>query len=782
MLGNTRLVFVPVLCAALPRLAPAARARDRGRRGARARRRGGRRRAVARPQQGPASAASRSRPTAARCGRRTTRRRTACSRSGQWIDDVAPNSPRPPAPNQLTPEDAYGYYDEARRAAIVRARALSERVRRDVVLRAPRDRSTWSDHPGEQGEARGAVGAAALAAERVRDERAARRRHAASTSAAASPSPRTCACSTCSRSPGSSSRRARSSRSRCCCSRTRRACARRLRRRDALPRRVGLPARAARDGGARSAAASGGSERRTSMRVVHVHRIRGIGGSERHLLDAAAGARRARHRAGVRRARRPGLGRRRLLRRAARAGDAHPVAARPRPAAARAARALAPRRRRAHASRARRRLRRRRGEAARRARSSRRSTTTIRSGSARSATSSAGSRALPTASSTITDSLRRFTVERVGVPAAKVETIHYGLDDLPAPWGENPPDDVPDGARVLLAVARLTPQKGIDVAVRALAAAARTTRCSSCSARARSATRSRRSRASSASSSRVFLPGRVPDVAAWLRRATRARASGALGGLRPRRARGDARRPAGRRDERQLAAGARRRRRDGLPRAPDDPAALALGVARALEQPELGARAAGARRVLVADGRPNPALRDAGRVRSKARDERRRVIASATAPCSSRDERHRCVGSRRAGRPRVTSTRSSRGSERERTAASVDRRDEVEDDLLRRVRRACADAADRRAGDGPSAATGSGGAYVFRSPTPNVAPWGTRRRASSIMRVLTSMPSRTYPSATRTSERPPSAHPSSRIFAPGRSLPPSAATTSARRR
>ncbi len=70
---------------------------------------------------------------------------------------------------------------------------------------------------------------------------------------------------------------------------------------------------------------------------------------------------------------------------------------------------------------------------------------------------------------TISDSLRRFTVERVGIPASKVETIHYGLDEPPAPWGENPPDPVPDGARIVLSVSRLTTQKGIDVAVRALA-------------------------------------------------------------------------------------------------------------------------------------------------------------------------------------------------------------------------------------------------------------------------------------------------------------------------
>jgi 4-amino-4-deoxy-L-arabinose transferase-like glycosyltransferase len=30
--------------------------------------------------------------------------------SGHWIDDVAGNSPRPPAPNDLTPEEAWGYY------------------------------------------------------------------------------------------------------------------------------------------------------------------------------------------------------------------------------------------------------------------------------------------------------------------------------------------------------------------------------------------------------------------------------------------------------------------------------------------------------------------------------------------------------------------------------------------------------------------------------------------------------------------------------------------------
>jgi glycosyltransferase involved in cell wall biosynthesis len=58
----------------------------------------------------------------------------------------------------------------------------------------------------------------------------------------------------------------------------------------------------------------------------------------------------------------------------------------------------------------------------------------------------------------ITEALRSFTIEHVGVPEAKVQTIHYGLDGLPAAWGDNPPDGVSRDARVLLAVSRLTRQ------------------------------------------------------------------------------------------------------------------------------------------------------------------------------------------------------------------------------------------------------------------------------------------------------------------------------------
>ena len=120
---------------------------------------------------------------------------------------------------------------------------------------------------------------------------------------------------------------------------------------------------------------------------------------------------------------------------------------------------------------------------------------------------------------TITEALRRFTVEKVGIPAAKVETIHYGLDDLPEPWGVNPPDDVPAGARVLLAIARLTPQKGIDVAVRALATLPDDTVLVVLGEGPERA-RLEALGLELGVGGRLFLPGRVPDVAAWLRRAT----------------------------------------------------------------------------------------------------------------------------------------------------------------------------------------------------------------------------------------------------------------------
>jgi glycosyltransferase involved in cell wall biosynthesis len=118
---------------------------------------------------------------------------------------------------------------------------------------------------------------------------------------------------------------------------------------------------------------------------------------------------------------------------------------------------------------------------------------------------------------TITESLRRFNVERVGLPEQKLEVIHYGLDAPPEPWGENPPDPVPRDANVLLAVARLVPQKGIDVALRALVELpdAWLVVLGEGPERGRLETLA----GELGVDGRVWLPGRVPDVAAWLRRA-----------------------------------------------------------------------------------------------------------------------------------------------------------------------------------------------------------------------------------------------------------------------
>jgi glycosyltransferase involved in cell wall biosynthesis len=188
---------------------------------------------------------------------------------------------------------------------------------------------------------------------------------------------------------------------------------------------------------------------------------------------------------------------------------------------------------------------------------------------------------------TITDALREFNVERVGVPAEKITTIHYGLDDLPDAWGENEPDEVAGDRRILLAVSRLTEQKGLDVAVRSLPLLPDDTVLVALG-EGPERTRLEALAHELGVQSRVHLPGRVPDVAAWLRRATLlvhpARWEGfGLGVL-----------------EAMLAGlPVVASRVSSLPELvvddetgvlvqPDDPSALAQGVARALEQPALG--------------------------------------------------------------------------------------------------------------------------------------------------------------------------------------------------
>jgi glycosyltransferase involved in cell wall biosynthesis len=121
----------------------------------------------------------------------------------------------------------------------------------------------------------------------------------------------------------------------------------------------------------------------------------------------------------------------------------------------------------------------------------------------------------------ITEALARFNVDRVGIPASKVSVVHYGLDDLPAAWGPPGGPQLPDEARVLLAISRLEQQKGLDVAIRALARIrarhpdAVLVDLGLGSLRAELEELARAEGVADA----VFLAGSVGDVTDWLRRA-----------------------------------------------------------------------------------------------------------------------------------------------------------------------------------------------------------------------------------------------------------------------
>jgi glycosyltransferase involved in cell wall biosynthesis len=116
----------------------------------------------------------------------------------------------------------------------------------------------------------------------------------------------------------------------------------------------------------------------------------------------------------------------------------------------------------------------------------------------------------------ISEAVRRFNVESVGLPEDKIEVIHYGLDALPEPWGENPELPIPDGAPLLLCVARLTPQKGVDTAIRALPWIPDATLLVLGEGPER--TQLEALARELGVSDRVLMPGRVGDVAALYRR------------------------------------------------------------------------------------------------------------------------------------------------------------------------------------------------------------------------------------------------------------------------
>ena len=115
----------------------------------------------------------------------------------------------------------------------------------------------------------------------------------------------------------------------------------------------------------------------------------------------------------------------------------------------------------------------------------------------------------------ISDAVRTFCVEQVGLPAAKVVVVPYGLDELPQPWAGNPPLAV--GSPLLLAVCRLEQQKGLDIALRALVDVPGATLLVLGEGSERQALESLAS--SLGVSDRVLLPGRVGDVASLYRQA-----------------------------------------------------------------------------------------------------------------------------------------------------------------------------------------------------------------------------------------------------------------------
>ena len=68
----------------------------------------------------------------------------------------------------------------------------------------------------------------------------------------------------------------------------------------------------------------------------------------------------------------------------------------------------------------------------------------------------------------ITAALARFNRDVVGLPESKLRVVHYGLDAPPKAWGAAGGPELPPETPVLLAVCRLVPQKGVDIAIEAL--------------------------------------------------------------------------------------------------------------------------------------------------------------------------------------------------------------------------------------------------------------------------------------------------------------------------
>jgi glycosyltransferase involved in cell wall biosynthesis len=121
----------------------------------------------------------------------------------------------------------------------------------------------------------------------------------------------------------------------------------------------------------------------------------------------------------------------------------------------------------------------------------------------------------------ITQSLKRFLVDRAGLPERKIDVVHYGLDEVPHAWAAGGTPTVSEDATVLLSVSRLVEQKGVDVAIRALPAVLERRPGTVLVVLGEGPERERLTALARelGVGAAVHLPGRVGDVAAWYRRA-----------------------------------------------------------------------------------------------------------------------------------------------------------------------------------------------------------------------------------------------------------------------
>jgi len=122
----------------------------------------------------------------------------------------------------------------------------------------------------------------------------------------------------------------------------------------------------------------------------------------------------------------------------------------------------------------------------------------------------------------ITEALARFNRDVVGLPGEKLRVVHYGLDSPPEPWGPRGGPDLAPETPVLVAVCRLVRQKGVDVAVEAFALVRERHPAAQLVVLGEGPLRDELTAlaARHGVDDAVSFPGRVGDIAWWLRRAS----------------------------------------------------------------------------------------------------------------------------------------------------------------------------------------------------------------------------------------------------------------------